>query len=60
MISTLYKKNTFLRYNKFNTHRYEEIGWIKYTSPTIALNRSTKVKIDNELFFIYLIDEKIT
>ena len=35
VMSSLLENNTYTRYEKFNTHREDSIGWLKYVNSII-------------------------
>ena len=37
VMSSLLDNNTYMRYDKFNTHREDSIDWLKYVNPIISL-----------------------
>ena len=33
VIPVLLENNTYMKYEKFNTHKEDSIGWLKYVNP---------------------------
>ena len=33
VMSELLENNTYMKYEKFNTHKEDSIGWLKYVNP---------------------------
>ena len=59
-MSVLLKNNTYMKYEKFNTHKEDIIGWLKYVNLVISLQRTTREKISDALMLVHLNDEKMT
>ena len=57
---TMIEKNTFIRFNKYNNHQKDSIGWFKYTDPILTLQRTTREKGTDALFQVYLTEEDMT
>ena len=36
-MSALLENNTYMKYESFNTHKEDSIGWPKYANPVISL-----------------------
>ena len=41
VMSELLENNTYMKYEKFNTHKEDSIGWLKYVNPIWCANAST-------------------
>ena len=44
-MSTLLDNNTYMKYEKFNTHREDSIGWLKYVNPIILIPTQQEKKV---------------
>ena len=44
VMSTLLDNNTYMKYENFNTHREDSIGWLKYVNPIISIHHTTREK----------------
>ena len=53
VMPTLLDNNTYMKYDKFNTHREDIIGWLKYVNPVISRQRTTRQKIYDALMLVY-------
>ena len=53
VMPTLLDNNTYMKYDKFNTHREDIIGWLKYGNPVISRQRTTREKISDALMLVY-------
>ena len=56
----LFENNTYMRYEKFNTHKEDSIGWLQYVNPIISLQRTTREKISDALILVHLNDDEMT
>ena len=59
VMSVLLKNNTYMKYEKFNTHKEDNIGWLKYINLVISLQRTTREKISDALMLVYLNEEEM-
>ena len=55
----LIKNNKFVRFNKYNTHQEDSIRWFKYINSILTLQRTTREKLTDVLFQVYLTDKDI-
>ena len=39
IMSTLIKHKIFINYDKYKTYKEDSLGWFKYISPTISLQK---------------------
>ena len=53
VMPTLLNNNTYMKYDKFNTHREDIICWLKYVNPIISPQRTTREKISDALMLVY-------
>ena len=60
VMSALLENNTYMKYEKFNTHKEDSIGWLKYINPVISLQRITREKISDALMLVHLNNEEMT
>ena len=44
VMSALLENNTYMKYEKFNTHKENSIGWLSYVNSVISLQRTTREK----------------
>ena len=58
-MNILQQQYVFLQFNKFSIHREGCIGWLKYTSTTLTLQSSTKIRVKNMNKIVYLIQTEI-
>ena len=58
-MSTLLENNTYMKYEKFNTHKEDSIGWLRYVNPVISLQRTTREKISDTLILVHLNEEEM-
>ena len=56
----LLKNNLYMKYENFNTHKENSIGWLKYVNLVISLQRATREKISDTLMLVHLNDEEMT
>ena len=56
----LIENNTFIRFNKYNTHQEDSIRWFKCINPILTLQRTTRENITDALFQVYLTEEDMT
>ena len=54
------ESKTYMKYEKFNTHKEDSIGWLRYVIPVISLQRTTREKISDTLMLVHLNDEEMT
>ena len=54
------EKNTYMKYENFNTHKEDSIGWLRYVNPVILLQRTTRGKISDALMLVHLNDKEMT
>ena len=59
VISALLENNTYMKYEKYNTHKEDSIGWLKYVNPVISLQRTTREKISDALMLVHLNEEEM-
>ena len=55
----LIRLNTFIKYNKFNTHTEDNIGWCKFINPVLLLQQITRDYITDILLNVYLSEDDI-
>ena len=60
VMPALLENNTYMKYEKFNTHKKDSINWLRYVNPVISLQRTTREKISNALMLVHLNDEEMT
>ena len=60
VMSALLENNTYMKNEKFNTHKEDSIGWLRYVNPIISLQRTTREKISDALMLVHLNDEEMT
>ena len=60
VMSVLFENNTYVRYEKFNTHKEDFIGWLQYVNPIISLQLTTREKISDALILVHLNDDEMT
>ena len=51
IMAALTKHNTFINYDKYKTHKEDSIGWFKYISPIVALQKTI-------LMAVYMTEEE--
>ena len=56
----LLENKTYMKYEKFNTHKEDSIGWLRYVKPVISLQRTTREKISDALMLVHLNEEEVT
>ena len=56
---TLIRLNTFMKYNKFNTHTTDNIRWCKFINPVLLLQKITRDYITDILLNVYLSEDDI-
>ena len=54
IMAALIKHNTFINYDKYKTHKEDSIGWFKYISPTVALQKTTRIRLEEVLMVVYM------
>ena len=59
VMSALLENNTYMKYEKFNTHKDDSIGWLRYVNPFISLQRTTREKISDALMLVHLNEEEM-
>ena len=59
VMSALLENNTYMKYEKYNTHKEDSIGWLKYVNPVISLQRTTREKISDALMLVHLNEEEM-
>lgn len=59
-MSSLLDNNTYMRYNKFNTHSEDSIGQLKYINPIISLQHTTREKLPDALILVHINDDEMT
>ena len=60
VILVLLEKNTYMRYEKFNTHKEDSIGLLNYFNTFISLQRTTRRKKIDVLMLVHLNDNEMT
>ena len=58
IIAALIKHNIFINYDKYKTHKEDSIGWFKYISPTVALQKTTRIRLEEALMAVYMTEEE--
>ena len=58
IMAALIKHNTFVNYDKYRIHKEDNIRWFKYISPTVALQKSTRIRLEETLMTVYMTEEK--
>ena len=57
-MSTLIKHKIFINYDKYKTYKEDSIGWFIYIIPTISLQKTKILRIEEALMAVYIIDEE--
>ena len=58
IMAALIKYNTFINYDKYKTHKEDIIRWFKYIIPTVALQKSTRIRLEVALMAVYMKKEE--
>ena len=58
IMSTLIKHKIFINYDKYKTYKEDSIGWFIYIIPTISLQKTKILRIEEALMAVYIIDEE--
>ena len=56
-MATLIKHNTFINYDNYKTHKEDSIGWFKYISSTVTLQKTTRIRLEEALMTVYMTKE---
>ena len=56
----LLENNTYIIHEKFNTHKEDNIGWLKYVNPVISLHHTTREKLSDSLMLVRINDDEMT
>ena len=51
-------KKTLIKNNKFNTHKENSIGWFKYISHTVSLQKTTRHLLEEVLMSTYMTEDE--
>ena len=54
------ESKTYMKYEKFDTHKEDSIGWLKYVNLVISLQRTTRKNISNAVILVHFNDEEMT
>ena len=58
IMNALIKHNIFINYDKYKTYKEDSIGWFKYISPTVSLQKSTSLRLEEVLMDVYMTEEE--
>ena len=54
IMSTLIKHNIFINYDKYKTYKEDSIGWFKYINPTVYLQKTTRLRLEEAVINVYM------